>query len=66
MWFLKELSIAKDESIPVLVQFDPSYKEDNVIRTTEKFLQVSFGDHPQKVCLHLVEQYVIFSNVKAE
>ena len=61
------------ESIPVLIQFDPSYKDDFVTRTAESQLEVAFKEHPQKVnrsililylqscyinlCPHLVEGY---------
>lgn len=37
------------ESIPVLIQFDPSYKDDFVTRTAESQLEVAFKEHPQKV-----------------
>lgn len=37
------------ENIPVLIQFDPSYKDDFVTRTAESQLEVSFKEHPQKV-----------------
>lgn len=37
------------ENIPVLIQFDPSYRDDFVTRTAESQLEVSFKEHPQKV-----------------
>ena len=47
--FLQEMSLGVGESIPVLIQFDPSYKDDFVTRTAESQLEVSFKEHPQKV-----------------
>jgi len=44
-----ELSLGVGESTPVLIQFDPSYKDDFVTRTAESQLEVSFKEHPQKV-----------------
>ena len=43
------MSLGVGENIPVLIQFDPSYKEDFVTRTAESQLEVSFKEHPQKV-----------------
>lgn len=37
------------DSIPVLIQFDPSYKDDFVTRTAESQLEVAFKEHPEKV-----------------
>lgn len=37
------------ESVPVLIQFDPSYKHDFVTRTAESQLEVAFKEHPEKV-----------------
>ena len=54
MFHQQELTLAKAESVPVLIQFDPSYNEDSVTRTAESFLKVSFGDHPQKVVNHVL------------
>lgn len=45
------------ESIPVLIQFDPSYKDDFVTRTAESQLEVSFKEHPQKVNSTFVSFY---------
>jgi len=49
------VSLGVGENIPVLIQFDPSYKDDFVTRTAESQLEVSFKEHPQKVnkCLFL-------------
>lgn len=46
---LQEVSLGVGENIPVLIQFDPSYKDDFVTRTAESQLEVSFKQHPQKV-----------------
>lgn len=46
---LQEVSLGVGESIPVLIQFDPSYKDDFVTRTAESQLEVLFKEHPQKV-----------------
>ena len=43
------MSLGVGENIPVLIQFDPSYKDDFVTRTAESQLEVSFKEHPQKV-----------------
>ena len=43
------MSLGVGENIPVLIQFDPSYKDDYVTRTAESQLEVSFKEHPQKV-----------------
>lgn len=45
----QEVSLGVGENIPVLIQFDPSYKDDFVTRTAESQLEVSFKEHPQKV-----------------
>lgn len=45
----QEVSLGVGENIPVLIQFDPSYRDDFVTRTAESQLEVSFKEHPQKV-----------------
>lgn len=52
---LQEVYLGVGESIPVLIQFDPSYKDDFVTRTAESQLEVLFKEHPQTVnsILHL-------------
>ena len=46
---LQEVYLGVGESIPVLIQFDPSYKDDFVTRTAESQLEVLFKEHPQTV-----------------
>ena len=46
---LQEVCLGVGESIPVLIQFDPSYKDDFVTRTAESQLEVLFKEHPQTV-----------------
>ena len=46
---LQEVFLGVGESIPVLIQFDPSYKDDFVTRTAESQLEVLFKEHPQTV-----------------
>ena len=46
---LQEVYLSVGESIPVLIQFDPSYKDDFVTRTAESQLEVLFKEHPQTV-----------------
>lgn len=46
---LQEVNLGVGESIPVLIQFDPSYKDDFVTRTAESQLEVLFKEHPQTV-----------------
>ena len=53
----QEFSLAVGESIPVLIQFDPSYKDDFVTRTAESQLEVAFKEHPEKVINQLFECY---------
>lgn len=45
----QEVSLSMGDSIPVLIQFDPSYKDDFVTRTAESQLEVAFKEHPEKV-----------------
>ena len=49
VFHFQEVSLGVGENIPVLIQFDPSYKDDFVTRTAESQLEVSFKEHPQKV-----------------
>ena len=46
---LQEVYLGVGESIPVLIQFDPSYEDDFVTRTAESQLEVLFKEHPQTV-----------------
>lgn len=62
---LQEMSLGVGESIPVLIQFDPSYKDDFVTRTAESQLEVSFKEHPQKDFINLKGE-VFFPNLTFE
>ncbi|XP_068693384.1 hydrocephalus-inducing protein homolog [Montipora foliosa] len=60
-----EFSLAVGESIPVLIQFDPSYKDDFVTRTAESQLEVAFKEHPEKDFINLKGE-VFFPNLTFE
>lgn len=51
------MSLGVGENIPVLIQFDPSYKDDFVTRTAESQLEVSFKEHPQKVHVNYIVSF---------
>lgn len=58
VFHFQEVSLGVGENIPVLIQFDPSYKDDFVTRTAESQLEVSFKEHPQKVKSFLPNDWV--------
>ena len=58
VFHFQEVSLGVGENIPVLIQFDPSYKDDFVTRTAESQLEVSFKEHPQKVKCFLPNDWV--------
>ena len=61
VFHFQEVSLGVGENIPVLIQFDPSYKDDFVTRTAESQLEVSFKEHPQKVKSFLPNDWVFTS-----
>lgn len=58
VFHFQEVSLGVGENIPVLIQFDPSYKDDFVTRTAESQLEVSFKEHPQKVKSFVTNDWV--------